>query len=398
MATFLRQWGTYYLKTNTGTPHSESDMAGSIRVYLESQNYANNTSVIRIDHGLEIYRGTKDLQFTNNFKVESRYRANVGSQGGVYQSKVRYLNERYSASTIINIPATNYSTYHTVTHNPDGTARLYVNGSITFADNPNLVRMSSFNMDIPSIPRFANITSYTAVKNGFDKINVTWSADVACDAVQYRLNGGSWVGASGNSFTISGLNPGTQYSVQIRVRRADSGQWTESGSINVTTTDKNRMTSSIVNVTCDDSLQVTASNPSGEQCDIYIELLNANKTARIGEPIRHTNTLDTTFTVEEIQSLANYLPNDEVANFRINVITVIDGIDTYFDYKDGTYTIINANPIFSNFTYEDINSDTVLLTGDNQTIIKGYSDVVVTIKPQNKAIGQKVLVLLVIVW
>ena len=45
------------------------------------------------------------------------------------------------------------------------------------------------------------------------------------------------------------------------------------------------MTSSVVNVTCDDSLQVTASSASGEQCDIYIELLNANKTERIGEPI-----------------------------------------------------------------------------------------------------------------
>ena len=54
-----------------------------------------------------------------------------------------------------------------------------------------------------------------------------------------------------------------------------------------------------------------------------------------------------------------------------------------------TATIINANPIFSDFEYEDSNSTTIALTGNSNKIIKGYSTLKVTIPIEDKAIGQK---------
>lgn len=54
-----------------------------------------------------------------------------------------------------------------------------------------------------------------------------------------------------------------------------------------------------------------------------------------------------------------------------------------------TATIVDANPNFTNFEYEDSNSKTILLTGNSNKIIKGYSTLKVTIPIEDKAIGQK---------
>ncbi len=53
------------------------------------------------------------------------------------------------------------------------------------------------------------------------------------------------------------------------------------------------------------------------------------------------------------------------------------------------YTINNANPLFTNFLYEDSNSKTLALTNDKNKIIPNYSTLKVTIPIENKAIGQK---------
>lgn len=54
-----------------------------------------------------------------------------------------------------------------------------------------------------------------------------------------------------------------------------------------------------------------------------------------------------------------------------------------------TATIINANPIFSDFEYEDSNSTTIALTGNSNKIVQGYSTLKVTIPVEDKATGQK---------
>lgn len=51
--------------------------------------------------------------------------------------------------------------------------------------------------------------------------------------------------------------------------------------------------------------------------------------------------------------------------------------------------ISNANPIFTNFTFEDTNAITVTLTGNNQNIIQGYSNVKATIPTSYIATSQK---------
>lgn len=58
-------------------------------------------------------------------------------------------------------------------------------------------------------------------------------------------------------------------------------------------------------------------------------------------------------------------------------------------YKTYTMTIVNGNPVFDDFVFEDINEQTLELTGDNQSVIAGYSDVKVTIPVSSKATAIK---------
>lgn len=51
--------------------------------------------------------------------------------------------------------------------------------------------------------------------------------------------------------------------------------------------------------------------------------------------------------------------------------------------------ITGATPVFTDFTFEDINPKTTLIVADPQSIVKGYSNVRATISTSNKAIGQK---------
>jgi hypothetical protein len=52
-------------------------------------------------------------------------------------------------------------------------------------------------------------------------------------------------------------------------------------------------------------------------------------------------------------------------------------------------TIVNANPTFSNFTFEDVNATTLALTGNNQNIVSKHSNVKATISTTNKATANK---------
>jgi len=92
------------------------------------------------------------------------------------------------------------------------------------------------------------------------------------------------------------------------------------------------------------------------------------------------------FTEAEKQALFEYSADSN--SFQIN-IGVRTNTNAGWSSKLGTAYITNANPIFNNFTYEDTNIKTKSLTGNNQIIIKNYSDLRATISLSNKAIAQK---------
>lgn len=137
---------------------------------------------------------------------------------------------------------------------------------------------------------------------------------------------------------------------------------------------------------------ITYSNPAGNSVsslDACISLTGSIDDVPY-RSINKTGTLNYTFelTEEERNILRQATTTSNSRTIYFYIRTIIGGV-TYYSKIAKTFTIINANPIFNDFVFEDINEQTLALTGDNQSVIAGYSDVKITIPLSNKAIAQK---------
>ena len=161
-----------------------------------------------------------------------------------------------------------------IAHNADGTKTLEVSGSW----NTDTSRIGSGSCSASSaltpIPRYANFTEHYVQSVGLNSITVKFSADKDINSVQYSLNDGAWTDTAGNTYTISNLEPNTQYSIRTRIRETASGLWTESGYAYGTTKDIAKI-ASISNFEHGSSTTVTVTNPA--------EISNLNLTMQINE-------------------------------------------------------------------------------------------------------------------
>lgn len=177
MATHLQTWKTYWLNGGSSGPASGFDVQGEIRVYLNSQSLENNTSSIYIDH--YVYAQVTDSSLGVVTSITSRYRGNNGSNGGTYKSVTKEI------SVDAGVGKKSYyigRTTHTITHNADGSARLYINGSIS-SDGKSTT--SGFNKALPTIPRASTVTATRAYIGETSQITVTKKNESYTHSIQY---------------------------------------------------------------------------------------------------------------------------------------------------------------------------------------------------------------------
>lgn len=132
--------------------------------------------------------------------------------------------------------------------------------------------------------------------------------------------------------------------------------------------------------------KITYTNPGGFRINARLEFA--------GSIIRRDNIANTeTYTfdlTDEERTLLRQKCTGNSMIVREVIATCISGeTESFWSWQDKTMTIINANPAFNNFDFKDINEKTIALTGNNQNIIKGYSNVQVTIPIASKAIAKK---------
>jgi hypothetical protein len=97
--------------------------------------------------------------------------------------------------------------------------------------------------DLPTIPRYAAIASFTQVPITDEAITINWSADRTCDYISWwssQIDGGGHHDtpvSGGGVFTVSNhnLKSASVYDFTVAVRNAASGLWTTSGLANATT-------------------------------------------------------------------------------------------------------------------------------------------------------------------
>lgn len=131
---------------------------------------------------------------------------------------------------------------------------------------------------------------------------------------------------------------------------------------------------------------ITYTNPGGFRINARLEFS--------GAIIRRDNIANTgsyTFDLtEEERKLLKQKCTGNSMTVREVIATCISGeTESLWSWQDKTMTLINANPEFNNFEFQDINDKTIALTGNNKNIIKGYSNVQVTIPVLDKAIPKK---------
>ena len=129
--------------------------------------------------------------------------------------------------------------------------------------------------------------------------------------------------------------------------------------------------------------KITFTNPAGFRINARLEFAG---TYINRENIPNTGSYTFSLTNEERKLLRSKIPNSNSLTVREVIATCYSGTtEGAWSYQDKTMALVNANPIFSNFTFEDTNSTTVALTGSNQICVNGFSNIKVSIPTQDKA-------------
>lgn len=246
---------------------SVSQNSSYYKYYLDvsesNVNTANNTSVVTV--ALKIY-----TNYSSTLAI--RYASathTITIDGTIYTMTTgEYTLGSYNTVTL-------GTASKTITHNSDGTKSVNISAS-----SPDLAQgngwgpysgSASGTFTLTSIPRYAKFANHSISSTGLNSIKVTWSADSTCDAVQYSLNGGSWVATSGTTYTITVLSPNTSYSIKTRIRRKDSQLWTESSTITGTTKDIGKI-SSVDSFNHGNNTTLVITNPSGSSLNLVMKI------------------------------------------------------------------------------------------------------------------------------
>lgn len=241
-----------------------------------------------------------------------------------------------------------------------------------------------------------NNVNHVSGYNGLSQLQVEWATNITIQKLELSLNdGSSWTdkgnpNSSSGTFTITSLSMNTYYNVKLRATSKDGSVVVTTGTIKQNT--YNKVTGNLykngtklsvtagIQITTTDELEFKdISNPAGCTYKIYFE--TPDNTRRITQS-------STKLTAAQIQSMFQYLPNSNAQEFNVGIATMNGNTEAQYVDFYGSLVITNSNPTFNNFTYEDTDVTCKVLTGGNQGIIKGYSDVKINISTANKAVGK----------
>lgn len=293
------------------------------------------------------------------------------------------------------------TTSFSVRHNDDGSKTASVSSAISSNDFTPSYCSASGNVTLYTIPRyFSSTPTMEVISRTTNSVTIKWTTPENASQSQYSVGDTShWVDVETGinkktgTMTISGFSPAQTKRIYGDFKRADSGLWCQTKPyVDATTLDYAKL-SSAPNFNDENNPTITYTNPMGNNTTtllaciastdgqtIYVDYRNINK----------TGTLSYTFnlTTAERNALRNVTTSSNTKQVNFYIKTVVDG-NTYYSYLERTLTIVNANPVFSNFTVTDGNASIVSVTGSNQYFVKGYSIPTVYISNANKMVAQK---------
>lgn len=241
-----------------------------------------------------------------------------------------------------------------------------------------------------------NTSSLTINISFWAPTSQTWFASATlncwCDGQQQSANvslsrGGS-VNASFTFHNIAHNNDGTKsvnWAWSCATGTSGLGTISNSGTQTLTQIPRQANITSCYDFNDEENPTMTFSNPGGFALNARLEFAGTNIKR---DNIPNTGSITFTLTDAERKLLRQKCTGNSMT-VRFVIATILNGNETWWSWFDKTMSIINATPIFNNFTFADTNTKTVALTGNNQHCIQGYSNIKGIISVANKAIAQK---------
>lgn len=188
-------------------------------------------------------------------------------------------------------------------------------------------------------------------------------------------------------------NDGTKnFSASAGLAMYSSGSWySGSGSWNLDSIPRKATIKSAPNFNDEENPTITYENKAGNSVNSLQACvsLDGSKDDIAYRDISKTGTsYKFNLTEAERNVLRNATKTSNSRTVTFFVRTIIGG-NTFYDTVDKTFSIVNANPVFSNYAFHDGNSTTTAITGNNQWIIQNKSSLVVDITSANKATAKK---------
>ena len=265
----------------------------------------------------------------------------------------------------------------TVDHNPDG------NKSVGFQA---LVQSTNFGIygniensfELTKIPRYTSITRFAVNKRDETSVTFDYATSDTTDYAWYsKDNGSTWSNLPTNNI-VTGLSANTTYNFKLRVRRKDSQLTTDSGTYAQTTYNYPYCTEA-PDFVIGNNVTVKFYNPLNRS--IQIRMWSHRSAQFVSDLITTSGTSYTGFS-NIASNLYASIPNHTNSRYNIDVHY---GSNKAIKEGGNYRTVGNEAPSFYNFTYRDTDAGTTALTGNNQTIVKGYSNVEAIVSTANKA-------------
>lgn len=350
----------------------------------------NNTSKLKVD----VYLGATSYSRAVRGAITATHTVNVNGTNYTFTTGAYTIekNTNYLLGSI---------TTNAITHNDDGSKSVSVSAS-----SPDLAQASGYGpysgsasgtVTLTKIDRYANLTSLSVKSKTINSITLQYTTDRNAWLFA-KLNDGDWLndGEPFKSNTTSGtftiyykdrastkrLDPNTKYKITVLCRALDrdSGLDTQKD-VETTTYDIAKLVS-VPDVNIGSKQTITWTNPSGATTSLKLAKTDNTQIANVGTVTGTSK--EYTPTASTIYALT---PNSNTYKARY-IITTTANSTNYTNYKDFTFKVTNSNPTFTTYTYADVNSTTTALTGNNQILVKGYSNNKVTITTTNKAVAK----------
>lgn len=222
----------------------------------------------------------------------------------------------------------------------------------------------------------------------FNGKTLTCSCDGQTQSASVSLARGGSVNVSFTFHNIAHNNDGTKsvnWAWSCATGTSGLGTISNSGTQTLTQIPRQANITSCYDFNDEENPTMTFSNPGGFALNARLEFAGTNIKRN---NIPNTGSVTFTFTDAERKLLRQKCTGNSMT-VRFVIATILNGNETWWSWFDKTMTIVNGNPIFSNFTFADTNTKTVALTGNNQHCIQGYSNIKGTISTTNKATAKK---------